>query len=71
MEKNYTQDDVLAVIQKEIDSNSLRRVAKRIGLSAGFMSDVMNGNRQVTDTVAKAFGFERSVVTVVTFRRAR
>lgn len=67
--KTYTREDVVAAIQKEIDKTSLRQTAKRIGISAGYLSDVLKGNRHVSETMAGAFGFTREVVTQFVFRK--
>ena len=71
MPKQFTQDDVLAIIRKEVEASSLRQTALRIGVSAPFLSDVLRGNRLISETVAEAFGFTREMetVTTVTFRK--
>jgi hypothetical protein len=66
MPKHYIQDEVLAVIRKEVEATSLRKTAERIGISAPFLSDVLRGNRLISETVAEAFGFERKIETVTT-----
>lgn len=68
--KTYTQDEVLAAIRKRTDASSIRSVAKELGLSAAYLSDVLLGNRQVSDKVAESFGFQREVVTEIRFRKA-
>jgi lambda repressor-like predicted transcriptional regulator len=68
--KTYTQDDVLATIRTRTDASSIRSVAKELGLSAAYLSDVLLGNRQVSDKVAESFGFQREVVTEIRFRKA-
>ena len=68
MPKQFTQDDVLAVIRKEVEASSLRKTAERIGVSAPFLSDVLRGNRLISETVAEAFGFVREMETVTTVR---
>lgn len=69
MPKTYTQDEVLAAIRKVVDESSLRQTAERIGVSAGYLSDVLNSNRAVSDAIADAFGFEREIVTEIIFRK--
>jgi hypothetical protein len=68
--KVYTQEDVLEVIRKEIETSSLRAVAELKGFSAPLLSDMMLGKRNISEKVAEAFGFVREVTTEVTFRRA-
>lgn len=67
--RTFTQDDVLADIRKEVNQSSLRQTADRIGLSAAYLSDILKGNRAVSETVAAVFGYEREIVTNVVFRK--
>ena len=67
--KKYTTEDVIETIRKEINSTSLRQTARRIGVSAGYLSDVMRGNRTVSEAMASSFGFEREIITEVIFRK--
>lgn len=69
MSKQFTHDQVLAVIRKEVDGSSMTAVAARIGVSTPFLSDILAGKRLVSETVAKAFGFEREVTTTMVFRK--
>lgn len=72
MPKKFTQEDVLDTIRAEVKSTSLRATARRIGVSAPFLGDVLKGNRSVSDKIADAFGFERQVITakvVLVFRK--
>lgn len=68
MPKQYTQEDVLTIIRKEVAASSLRRTAQRIGISAMFLSHVLNNKKAISDSVAEAFGFEREVIKSTTFR---
>jgi plasmid maintenance system antidote protein VapI len=70
MPKTYTQDDVLADIRKVVEASSLRQTAERINVSAAYLSDVLAGNRGVSDNMAAAFGYTREIVTKVIFRKA-
>ena len=69
MSKQFTQDDVLAVIRKEVDGSSMTAVASRIGVSVSLLSYILSGDRGVSDAIAEAFGFEREVTTKVIFRK--
>lgn len=69
MSKQFTQDEVLAVIRKEVDETSMTKVAARIGVSLALLSYVLSGDRAVSDSLAEAFGFEREVTTKVIFRK--
>jgi transcriptional regulator with XRE-family HTH domain len=69
MTKRYTEEDVIRAIRDEISESSLRKVAVKIGISAAYLSDVMRGNRAVSESVAASFGFQREIVTEVIFRK--
>lgn len=69
MSKQFTQDDVRAVIRKEADETSMTKIALRIGVSVSLLSYILSGERGVSDAVAEAFGFEREIVTQVIFRK--
>lgn len=68
--KTYTQTEVLAVIAQEAEETSVRAVARRLGMNAGYISDILLGRRGISEAVAEAFGFEREIVTEVRFRKA-
>jgi len=70
MPKTYTEDDVLADIRKVIEGSSLRQTAERIACSPGYLSDILAGNRAVSDSIASAFGYKREIVTKIIFRKA-
>jgi hypothetical protein len=38
-------------------------------MSAAYLSDVLRGNRKISEAMASSFGFEREIVTEVTFRK--
>lgn len=67
--KTFTQEDVLKAIRAEVEQSSLRQTAQRIGVGASFLSDVLRGSRLISETVAKAYGFEREVQTTIRFRK--
>jgi plasmid maintenance system antidote protein VapI len=69
MARTYTESEVVERIKRETQTTSLRRVARQIGVSAGYLSDIINGNRAVSDNMALAFGFERETKTTVVFRK--
>ena len=67
--KIFTEEEVKSVIWAETNRTSLRKTALRSGFSAPFLSDILRGNRGVSENVAKAFGFEREIITQVIFRK--
>jgi plasmid maintenance system antidote protein VapI len=60
--KKLTENEVLAIIRKEVESTSGREVAKRIGVHPSYISDILKGKRNVSEFVAASFGFEREVL---------
>lgn len=67
--KKLTEDEVIAIIRKEVEATSGRAVAKRIGVSDSYISDILAGKRPVSDSIAFAYGFEREITTEVTFSK--
>jgi transcriptional regulator with XRE-family HTH domain len=61
--KTYSADDVVDIIRKRTKESSLRQTARDLGLSASYLSDILLGRRDVSETVAEAFGYKREVVT--------
>ena len=64
----FTEEEVVNHIKLEIGKSTLRKVAKKINVSPAYLSDVVNGNRGVSENMAAAFGMIRMVETKVTFK---
>lgn len=62
--KSYSQDDVIQAMCKEAEDTSLQAVAKRVGVTAAYLVDVKKSRRPVSEKLARAFGFERQIITV-------
>ena len=73
MAKTITHQDVLDGLRKRIGSSTLRKVAVELDISAAYLSDIMNGKRDISHKLSKALGLQRKVVTnkVITFVRVR
>ena len=69
MGKTYSIEDVLGVIRREVEGSSLRAAGGKVGLSAAYLSDILHNRRDVSDEVAKKFGFRKIVTTKVWFER--
>jgi hypothetical protein len=69
MPRTFTESDVIEAIRIEVSETSLRQTARRIEVSAPYLSDILRGNRGVGEKVAEAFGFEREIQTRILFRR--
>jgi DNA-binding transcriptional regulator YdaS (Cro superfamily) len=60
--------DQLNVLREGIaKAGSLSAYARQIGCSAAYLSDIVNGRREMGEKVCKALGLER----VVTYHRSR
>lgn len=68
-EVEYDENDVRGVIGAEITATSLRKVAKRIGMSPAYLSDIMRNRRAISESVAGYFGFDREIYTEIIFRK--
>ena len=69
MPRKLTEEDVLKEIRRVVTESSLRQTAGRLGISPAYLSDVLNGRRDISDAMAALFGFEREVVTTISFRK--
>ena len=69
MPRLLTDLDVIAEIRRVTALSSLRKVANEIGISAAYLSDVLRGNRGVTNTLASRFGFDRKVISRTIVRK--
>jgi transcriptional regulator with XRE-family HTH domain len=67
----YGAERVLRAIRDECDLSSLRQVAKTIGVSPAYLSDILLGKRGVSESIAKTFGFTREDVVSITYRPMR
>lgn len=55
-------DDLVKLIQKEIERfGSQKKVADAIGITQGFLNDILRGRAPVTDQVAQYFGYTKVV----------
>jgi len=55
-------DDLVKLIWQEIDRlGSQKEVADAIGITAGFLNDILAGRAPVPDRVAQYFGYTRVV----------
>lgn len=67
--KKLTQSDLLVIIRNDVAKSSLNKTAKRIGVSAPYLSDILNSKRAISEKVAALYGFEKNVVTEVSFSK--
>lgn len=63
--------DPIIELRKRIDRASLRAVAKELGISAPYLSDIMREQRKPGPKVLNALGIERQSETTVTYRKKR
>jgi len=63
--KHYTDEDIRAILQKLIEKDGLRHLARQLGYSAQFVSDVARGNRAPSATFCTSLGFE----LIVSYRK--
>jgi transcriptional regulator with XRE-family HTH domain len=69
MKTILTSDEILEQIREVISTSSLRQVAKDMGISAPYLSDILLGRRMISENVARVLGYERSVKTEVVFKK--
>lgn len=59
----------MSELRQRIRETSLRQTAAAIGVSAAYLSDIMNGKRKLGPKVSEALGYERQVVRKVVYTR--
>lgn len=52
--------ELLRLLVKKYNSQS--EAAQEIGITQQYLSDILNGNRQISDTVAQKLGYHRVVM---------
>lgn len=50
------------VLRKRVDAQSQAAVAAELGITQGYLSDILNGNRALGPKILKALGFKKVVV---------
>jgi predicted transcriptional regulator len=60
--QEITQDEIKGIIEDMVQKwGSQRKVADHLGISAAFLSDIINGNRPVSNQVAQKLGYKKVV----------
>ena len=64
-----TESELLQILQVTCKSHRgvQQDLANKLGITKSYMSDIVNGRRAISDTVAEGLGFER--VVSVGFKR--
>lgn len=60
--------NVIAVLREGASENGLRNYAKHLGISAAYLSDIINGRRQPGPKILDVMDIERIETKVVTYR---
>ncbi len=72
--KNYTPEQMrlhIAGLLSGAASASQAQTAKALGISAAYLSDIINGRRDISANVARKFGFERHATTTTFFTKRK
>jgi plasmid maintenance system antidote protein VapI len=60
--QEITQEEIIKIIEEMVEKwGSQRSVADQLEISAAFLSDILNGNRPVSNKVAKRLGYRKVV----------
>lgn len=55
--KNYTTEQVIASLQRQVDACGLRATAREYEVDAAFLCRVLSGKQPMTVNLGEAFGF--------------
>jgi plasmid maintenance system antidote protein VapI len=60
--EEITQDEIKEIIEQMVTTwGSQRKLADHLGISAAFLSDIINGNKPVSNQVAQKLGYKKVV----------
>lgn len=65
--KKVSKAEMLEIIRKDVEKTTLRKTAKRIGVTPAYLSDILRERRDISQTVAGLYGFERQAIKEVFF----
>lgn len=54
-------DFLLHILLPKVKEKSQKALAKELGISESYLSDILNGRRCISEEVAKRLGYERQV----------
>lgn len=61
--KSLTAEQFMHMLKHSVDYiGSQAETARRMGISPQYLSDILRGNREPSESVAKLLGYERGVV---------
>jgi plasmid maintenance system antidote protein VapI len=62
MKKTCTADEILELIRRDVEMSSQVALAKVMGVSSVYISDILGGRRLISDRVASHYGFRKETV---------
>lgn len=69
MSKTFTQDDVIQMLRVRQGERSMRALAKELGISPPYLSDVFAKQRKPGKRILKALGLEVETRVNLIYRR--
>jgi transcriptional regulator with XRE-family HTH domain len=69
--KRLSLDDVLSILRTRLGAGSAREMAEELGVSAGYLHDVLRGNRQPGPSILAPLNLEKIEEITVYYRNAR
>ena len=62
LKEEITHDEILEIIRAMVrDWGSQKQVASHLQISNAYISDILNGARDVSDTVARRLGYKKII----------
>jgi predicted DNA-binding protein (UPF0251 family) len=63
MQSTISHEEAIAMLRRLVDDEgSQTQAAAKLGISSGYLSEILTNGRPISDKVAKALGYERVVV---------
>jgi plasmid maintenance system antidote protein VapI len=65
MDKTVNDAHVVTALKRQVKATSYRKTASELGVSFGYVQDVVKGRRRLTDRIAIALGYDLVPVETV------
>jgi predicted DNA-binding protein (UPF0251 family) len=63
MQSTISHEEAIDMLRRLVDEEgSQTQAAAKLGISSGYLSEILTNGRPISDKVAKALGYERVVV---------
>jgi transcriptional regulator with XRE-family HTH domain len=69
--KTFTQDKVVEMLRKKQGNRSLRALARELGISPAYLSDIYKGRRNPGPAILDGFGLHKKVTISTQYEQSQ